>query len=1252
MLPKLSSRARIAMLLLIALVLTALPAAPAAAATAFTTAPTPTITGTTSVGSTLTANQGTWNPVPTFTYQWKRGTTVITGATAKTYKPITTDVGKTLTVTITGTKTGYTTTSKTSLATAAIKAPAAFTAAPVPTVTGSTTVGATLTANSGTWNPVPTFTYQWKRGTTSISGATASTYKPVTADVGATLTVTVTGTKTGYTTTPKTSAPTAAIKAPAAFTAAPTPTITGTTSVGSTLTANTGTWNPVPTFTYQWKRGSTAITGATASTYKPVTADVGATLTVTVTGTKTGYTTTTKISAATAAIKAAAATAFTAAPTPTITGTASVGSTLTANAGTWNPVPTFTYQWKRGSTAITGATASTYRPVTADVGATLTVTVTGTKTGYTTTSKTSLATAAIKAAAATAFTAAPTPTITGTASVGSTLTANTGTWNPVPTFTYQWKRGSTAITGATASTYKPVTADVGATLTVTVTGTKTGYTTTTKTSAATAAIASEGMATFTTAPQPSLGMGGTPMAGSTLFSHAGTWKPTPTSLAYQWTRNSIAIAGATSSTYIATRADIGANIGVTVTASKTGYATTAKVSTSEILIQPKILVSGPISADTTWTPDYPYVLQEVWDGRFYIEPGATLTIQAGTSIESVDRFVVQGSLKIAGTNTNPVKIKFIDVGDWWAPSIEVEPRARVEITNLIQDQGYIISDNAKMFSLTKSNVPWVSAKRDWSNRTIYQEEYDYKEIVITDNTFERLSINSGWRPYYWDPATIAPIEAQRNTVYDDGAAVKNGFGGAIEITDYQLQPSTFSGTKVVGSSPFVLKGRLVEDWTIPAGNGYLFGESGDYFQVFDSSLTVQAGATMKFVNTLYDRSGLYIGANGRFISEGTSTSPVVLTCEPGSEYYNYPQCWQGLSAAAGAEVNLSNTEIRHARVGLNVYSEAKVWMRGSFVQNAVAVRTEGNAYVDARESDWGSPSGPSKTDIEGRGVDYIPWKGWETIPRPAIGEPQPVPNDTAEYCPALTAFGLRGSGEAPRGIWLGSDDGWSKPTFEGESDGFGDLNATTLQHIETQMGVTSGLIKRVAIQYQAEDVPVVDEHHGDVFTFWNSIYDGVDKLKSRLEREYADCGDKTRYVILGYSQGALSTHKALQELGDDDSPVLKQIAAVGLISDPARNLDQQESFWSAMPVVEDQLVATPPSLVLDASVGSWSLLIGTPVLPASITSVTTSICHEFDTVCAVRPGANMAEHFTYQSDLRGLAYEIASRPRMTISPDL
>src|SRR5438132_3668388 len=68
------------------------------------------------------------------------------------------------------------------------------------------------------------------------------------------------------------------------------PTISGSTVVGSTLTASTGAWSNSPiSYAYEWKRcdGSgascTAISGATASTYTVGTVDSGSTLGVTVT---------------------------------------------------------------------------------------------------------------------------------------------------------------------------------------------------------------------------------------------------------------------------------------------------------------------------------------------------------------------------------------------------------------------------------------------------------------------------------------------------------------------------------------------------------------------------------------------------------------------------------------------------------------------------------------------------------------------------------------------------------------------------------------------------------------------------------------------------------------------------------------------------------------------------------------------------------------------------------------------------------
>ena len=65
----------------------------------------PTITGTAQVGVELSASTGTWtgNPTPTYTYQWLADATEIDGATDSTYTPVEGDLGKALTITVTGT---------------------------------------------------------------------------------------------------------------------------------------------------------------------------------------------------------------------------------------------------------------------------------------------------------------------------------------------------------------------------------------------------------------------------------------------------------------------------------------------------------------------------------------------------------------------------------------------------------------------------------------------------------------------------------------------------------------------------------------------------------------------------------------------------------------------------------------------------------------------------------------------------------------------------------------------------------------------------------------------------------------------------------------------------------------------------------------------------------------------------------------------------------------------------------------------
>ncbi|WP_137844446.1 carboxypeptidase-like regulatory domain-containing protein [Microbacterium sp. 2FI] len=429
-------------------------------------AATPKVTGTYAVGETLTAAAGTWTSGTTFRYQWLRDGSAIAGATTSTYQLASADNGKTITVQVTGSKSGYATIARASAASAK-----AVTAA-TPKVSGVVAVGQTLTATSGTWTAGTTLAYQWLRDGRAISSATKSTYAIAATDAGTAISVKVTGTQPGFATITKTSIATGKVQI------APTPTISGSMVVGTTLTAKAGAWTSGATLSYAWLRDGAAISGATSSTYALTTSDSGKLITVKVTGRKSGFATVWRISANTTKTMRAS--------TPTISGVVKVASTLTANPGTWTTGTEFSYTWLRNGTSITGATGATYKLTASDRGAQITVKVTGRKSGHTPVTRTSAKTAAVAAGTLTAAT----PTISGTKRVGNTLTAIPGTWGPsVVTLKYQWYRSGAAISGATSTTHKLVSADIGKTMSVKVTGSKTGYTTTSKTSAATGPIA-------------------------------------------------------------------------------------------------------------------------------------------------------------------------------------------------------------------------------------------------------------------------------------------------------------------------------------------------------------------------------------------------------------------------------------------------------------------------------------------------------------------------------------------------------------------------------------------------------------------------------------------------------------------------------------------------------------------------------------------------------------------------------------------
>jgi len=161
-------------------------------------APVPTVTGAGRVGTVLTAQAGTWPAGTTLAYRWSVGGKVVAGATRPSYRLAAKDVGKAVTVAVTGTKSGWAPVTKVSRPVKA--APGRMARSPRPFQVGLPKVGRTLKVKAGTWDPGVKLTYRWYRGGKPIAGATKKSYKVKKADAGKRLRVKVTARKSGYTT--------------------------------------------------------------------------------------------------------------------------------------------------------------------------------------------------------------------------------------------------------------------------------------------------------------------------------------------------------------------------------------------------------------------------------------------------------------------------------------------------------------------------------------------------------------------------------------------------------------------------------------------------------------------------------------------------------------------------------------------------------------------------------------------------------------------------------------------------------------------------------------------------------------------------------------------------------------------------------------------------------------------------------------------------------------------------------------------
>jgi hypothetical protein len=330
-----------------------------------------------------------------------------------------------------------------------------------PNIIGTPTVGSNLDCAPGNWTgtPAPTFAYQWQRnGTNIVINGTSQVYTLVPADLGAQISCAVTATNSAGNATANSNAVTV-VAGPAIPTNTSPPVVSGNTAQGSVLSVANGGWLNSPTgYTYQWRRGSTNITGMTGNQYTTVLADVGLSISCAVVATNAAGSSTPAISngiVVTAYIDPNAPQNTT---PPSIVGNGTVGQTLTADPGVWTNSPTtYSRAWQRDGVDIAPIEQGwSYTLQAADAGHNITFRCSGGNiNGYGPVLITnSIACVAVQAGSP-VNTTAPVVTSTGL-NQGDVASCTDGVWSNSPiAWMFQWCYGDAIlpIYGATSDTF-------------------------------------------------------------------------------------------------------------------------------------------------------------------------------------------------------------------------------------------------------------------------------------------------------------------------------------------------------------------------------------------------------------------------------------------------------------------------------------------------------------------------------------------------------------------------------------------------------------------------------------------------------------------------------------------------------------------------------------------------------------------------------------------------------------------------------
>lgn len=240
----------------------------------------PAISGEAKVGTALRVDPGTWSPAATRTVQWLADGVAIAGATGGGFVPTSAELGKTISVRVTGRRANYETLAVTTKPTAAVERGDIATVA-APNLKGQPYVDQVLTASTGGWNPADAdIQWRWYVDKVKLADETGPTLKLTPEYLGKKIEVFADARKAGFLTrsaiAPQAIGP--VLRGKITSTAFR---ISGRPDVGETLKLVVGKANPADAeITHQWLRNGKPIAGATGTTYKLTSADPGAVISV------------------------------------------------------------------------------------------------------------------------------------------------------------------------------------------------------------------------------------------------------------------------------------------------------------------------------------------------------------------------------------------------------------------------------------------------------------------------------------------------------------------------------------------------------------------------------------------------------------------------------------------------------------------------------------------------------------------------------------------------------------------------------------------------------------------------------------------------------------------------------------------------------------------------------------------------------------------------------------------------------------